>query len=115
MRKLSIASFVVVLGLAAASSQAFAGAKVAEYGDPILGNSYRSCTWTQTYSTGGGGYLYKEYNVVCPASGGIPSINITAGTVVNYSPYGGETCTFYVPSGYNTSYNSCQNWRINLN
>jgi len=114
MRKLSITSFVAVLGLVAASSQAFAGAKVAEFGDPVLGNSYRSCTWTQTYSTGGGGYIYTEYNVVCPASGGIPAINITAGSVVN-NPYSSPTCTFYVPSGYNTSYNSCSNWRIYLN
>lgn len=112
MRTSSIASFVATLGLVAASTQAFAGVKVAEYGDPILGNSYRGCTWTQTYSTGGGGYLYTQYNVVCPASNGIPAINITAGIVLNYSTYGGTTCNFYVPVGYSTSYNSCSNWRI---
>lgn len=114
MKKSSIASFVAVLGLVAASSQAVAGVKVAEFGDPQLGNSYRNCTWTQTYSTGGGGYIYKEYNVVCPASNGIPAIDITAGIVINYpsNPWAGETCNFYVPSGYYTSYNSCSNWRI---
>lgn len=118
MRTSSIASFVAVLGLVAASSQALAGPKVAEFGDPQLGNSYRNCTWTQTYSTGGGSYQYNEYNIVCPASNGIPAINITAGGVINknpYDPYAAETCTFYVPAGYYTSYNSCQNWRIYLN
>lgn len=107
MKKSSIASFVAVLGLVAASSQAFAGVKVAEFGDPQLGNSYRNCTWTQTYSTGGPGYEYKQYNVVCPASNGIPAIDITAGIYTS-----GTSCTFYVPSGYYTSSNSCSNWRI---
>ena len=116
MKKYSMTSLVVAFGLAAASSQAFAGTKVAEFGDPVLGNSYHDCTWTQTYSTGGGGYIYKEYNVVCPAYNSIPAINITAGSVVNNNgPYSGETCTFYVPSGYTTSYNSCSNWRIYKN
>ncbi|MDZ4260904.1 MAG: hypothetical protein U1B30_01045 [Pseudomonadota bacterium] len=115
MRTSSITSFVAVLGLVAASSQAFAGAKVAEFGDPLLGNSYRGCTWTQTYSTGGSGYLYKQYNVVCPASNGIPAINITAGIVINGNPSAPTSCTFYVPSGYYTSSNSCSNWRIYLN
>ncbi len=110
MRTSSITSFVAVLGLVAVSSQAFAGGKVAEFGDPILGNSYRGCTWTQTYSTGGYGYLYTQYNVVCPASNGIPAVNITAGIALN-----GSSCTFYVPAGYSTSYNSCSNWRIYLN
>lgn len=118
MRISSIVSFFAVLGLVAASSQALAGSKVAEFGDPQLGNSYRSCTWTQTYSTGGTGYQYKQYNVVCPASNGIPAINITASSVVNkdpYNPYAGESCTFTVPAGYSTSYNNCSNWRIYLN
>jgi hypothetical protein len=118
MRTLSIASLVAVLGLAAMSSQALAGPKVAEFGDPVLGNSYRNCTWTQTYGTGGSGYQYKEYKVVCPASNGIPAISITAGAAIYkdpYNPYSAETCTFYVPSGYYTSYNSCSNWRIYLN
>lgn len=118
MRKSSIVSFVAVLGLVAASSQALAGGKVAEFGDPILGNSYRSCTWTQTSSTGGGGYISTQYNVVCPASGGIPAINITASSLVHrdiYNPYAAETCTFTVPSGYSTSYDNCRNWRIYLN
>jgi len=110
MRTSSITSFVAVLGLVAISSQAFAGGKVAEFGDPILGNSYRGCTWTQNYSSGGGGYVYTQYNVVCPASNGIPAININAGIAVN-----GSSCTFTVPSGYSTSYNSCSNWRIYLN
>ena len=118
MRTSSIASFVAVLGLVAASSQAFAGTKVAEFGDPQLGNSYRGCTWTQTYSTGGYGYEYWQYNVVCPASNGIPAINITASVSITKNPsnpYAGETCTFYVPSGYYTSYNNCRNWRIYKN
>ena len=111
MKKYSITSLVAALGLAAASSQAFAETKVAEFGDPDLGNSYHDCTWTQVYSTGGGGWIYKEYNVVCPAYGSIPAINITAGSVVNNN----GTCTFYVPSGYTTNYNSCSNWRIYKN
>lgn len=118
MRTSSITSFVAVLGLVAVSSQAFAGGKVAEFGDPILGNSYRGCTWTQTYSTGGGGYLYTQYNVVCPASGGIPAVNINASIYITYNPHNpwsGQSCTFTVPSGYSTSYNSCSNWRIYLN
>jgi hypothetical protein len=110
MRTSSITSFVAVLGLVAVSSQALAGGKVAEFGDPILGNSYRGCTWTQIYSGGGGGYLYTQYNVVCPASNGIPAVNINASITVN-----GSSCTFTVPSGYYTSYNSCSNWRIYLN
>jgi hypothetical protein len=117
MRKLSIASFVAALGLVAASTQAFAGPKVAEIGDPILGSSYRGCTWTQNYNTGGSGYEYRQYNVVCPASDGIPAIDITAGISINKDPYNPSvtTCTFYVPSGYYTGYNSCSNWRIYLN
>lgn len=118
MRKLSIASFVATLGLVAASTQAFAQVKVAEYGDPIIGNSYHGCTWTQNYSTGGSGYEYKQYNVVCPAYGSIPAININAGISINkdpYNPYAATTCNFYVPTGYSTGYNSCSNWRIYLN
>ena len=118
MKKLSIASFIAALGLVAASTQAFAGTEVAEYGDPVTGNSYRDCTWTQNYSTGGYGYEYKQYNVVCPASSGIPAINITAGIALNKdpsNPYAATTCTFYVPSGYYTGYNSCTHWRIYLN
>lgn len=118
MRKSSVTSLVAALGLVAVSSQAFAGGKVAEYGDPILGNSYRGCTWTQTYSTGGYGYLYTQYNVACPASNGIPAVNITAGAYFSFDPnnyWGTRSCTFTVPSGYSTSYNSCDNWRIYLN
>jgi hypothetical protein len=114
MRTSSIASFVAILGLVAASSQVFAGAKVAEFGDPQIGNSYRNCTWTPTYSTGGFGYEYWQYNVSCPASNGIPAISITASVSITKSS-STETCTFSVPAGYNTSYNSCRNWRIYLN
>lgn len=114
MRISSITSFVAVLGLVTASSQALAGAKVAEFGDPQIGNSYRNCTWTQTYSTGGSGYEYWQYNVVCPASNGIPAINITASVSITKNS-STETCTFSVPAGYNTDYSSCRNWRIYLN
>ena len=119
MRKLSIASFVTALGLVAASTQAFAGPKVAEYGDPVTGSTYRSCVWTQTYSTGGSGYEYRQYNVACPASSdGIAAINITASISITKNPSNPSaptTCTFSVPSGYYTGYNSCSNWRIYLN
>ena len=57
-----VAAIVMALGL---SAVAHADQKVAEYGDPVLGNSYGGCTFTQVYSTGGGYYLYNEYNITC--------------------------------------------------
>ena len=63
--------------------------KVAEFGDPVIGNSYAGCTFTKVYSTGGGGFLYDEYQITCPA-GGPYKVGVYFNTQQN--PY---QCTFY--------------------
>lgn len=100
-----------LLGLVTASliaTSAFAGTKIAEYGDPILGNSYNNCTFTVTYGTGGSGYTYTEYSISC--DGGH---NPTVGVLQQQpsQPWQSPTCTFYPSSGY-TANGNCDNWRV---
>lgn len=84
--------------------------KVAEFGDPIIGNSYGGCSFTRVYSTGGSGFLYDEYQITCP-SGGPYKVGVYFNTQYPY-PY---QCTFY--PGNNSYYVSgdCTNWRVYLN
>lgn len=83
--------------------------KVAEFGDPIIGNSYAGCTFTKVYSTGGGGFLYDEYQITCPA-GGPYEVGVYFNTQYPY-PY---QCTFYPgDSSYYVS-GDCTNWRVYL-
>jgi hypothetical protein len=98
---------VGVLAASLVSAPAFAE-KVAEYNDPILGNSYNNCTFTQTYGTGGGGWLYTEYSISC--DGGH---NPTVGVYEDRPQYSWQlsSCTFYPSSGYTVSGN-CSNWRV---
>jgi hypothetical protein len=100
-----IATVVMALGFSAAAH----AQKVAEYGDPILGNSYGGCTFTQTYSTGGPGYLYNEYQIACPSG------TYIVGVETNYSSWNGTTCKFHPRSTAYYASGSCSNWRVYLN
>jgi hypothetical protein len=91
--------------------------KVAEYGDPVIGNSYGGCTFTQVYGTGGGGYgytyQYTDYQITCPSGVykvGVYSYLDTSG----YYGYGSPTCTFYPGSSSYYVTGSCSNWRVYL-
>ena len=100
-----IATAAMVFGLASAAQ---ADQKVAEYGDPVLGNSYGGCTFTQIYGTGGGGYLYNEYRIACTSG------TYIVGVSSNFSSWGGTTCTFYSRSTAYRAEGSCSNWRVYL-
>lgn len=82
--------------------------KVAEYGDPVIGNSYAGCTFTQTYGTGGSGFLYNAYRIDCP-SGGPYQVGVYTSTL--YYPY---QCTFYPGNSSYYVEGSCTNWRVYL-
>lgn len=99
-----IATAAMVLGLVSA---AHADTKVAEFGDPVLGNSWGGCTFTKTYSTGGGGYLFDQYQISCPT--GTYSVGVAKNTSTSW-----PTCTFY--PGNSTYYvqGDCSNWRVYL-
>lgn len=100
-----IAAAVLALGF---SAVAHADVKVAEYGDPAIGNSYGGCTFTQTYSTGGGGYLYKEYKIACTSG------TYTVGVATNFSSGSGSSCTFYTRTAGIYVVGNCSNWRVYL-
>ncbi len=101
-----VAAIVMALGL---SAVAHADQKVAEYGDPVLGNSYGGCTFTQVYSTGGGYYLYNEYNITCTSG------TYVVGVYTNYSNgWNNRTCTFYPGSSAYYVIGSCTNWNVYL-
>ncbi len=100
-----MAAIVVALGL---SAVAHADQKVAEYGDPVLGNSYGGCTFTQIYSTGGGGYLYNEYQIVCTSG------TYIVGVETNFSSGSGTTCKFHPRSTAYYANGSCSNWNVYL-
>ena len=85
---------------------AVAGEKVAEYGDPVSGNSFNGCNFTQIYSTGGGGYLYKEYQISCDT--GTYQVGVQTNTSNN-------TCQFYPDSSDYRASGTCSNWRVYLN
>lgn len=100
-----------LLGLVIASlisTSAFAGVKVAEYGDPIIGNSYNNCIFNVTYTTGGGGFLYTEYTINCDG-GHNPVVGVYQ-QQPSY-PWQSPSCTFYPSSGY-TANGECENWRV---
>ncbi|WP_149867942.1 hypothetical protein [Cellvibrio sp. PSBB023] len=99
-----VAAIVMALGL---SAVAHADQKVAEYGDPALGNSYGGCTFTQVYSTGGGSYLYKEYQISCSSG------SYRVGVATNYTSLG-ATCSFWSASGEYYVQGGCSNWRVYL-
>lgn len=94
------------------SASALGGPKVAEWGDPAIGNDYNDCEFQQVYGTGGGGYLYSEYEITCPDYG-----TFTVGVLESWNPHGGyykpRTCTFYPEGGY-TANGTCDNWRVYL-
>lgn len=93
------------------SAPSYADTKVAEYGDPVIGNSYHNCTFDPVYSTGGGNFLYTEYEINCP-SYGTYEVGVTAN--ITYTPYYTETCSFQTgdPSYYVNG--NCDNWRVYL-
>lgn len=103
---------VIVLGFFGGMSQAYAGTKVAEFGDPVLGNDFNNCTFTQVYGTGGIGYEYKEYQVTCPEGAPRGAVDEKVGVVRNSYPY--VSCTFYPSSGHYMQGN-CNNWRLYRN
>lgn len=100
--KLKIIALSIVLFGFTATAHA---AKVAEYGDPVIGNSYAGCSFSLTYSTGGGGYLYQEYTITCPTGG-----PYQVGVQTQYSPY--TTCSFYPGDDSYYVNGSCENWRV---
>ena len=102
-----LTQFALTLVLSGFTATALADTKVAEYGDPVLGNSYGGCTFTRTYSTGGGGYLYEEYTINCTSGG-----PYTAGVVTNYPQFGATYCDFYVPDDDYYVNGDCENWRL---
>lgn len=101
---------LVVVSCLTASSLAYGGEKVAEYGDPVIGNSYNDCEFDQVYGTGGGGYVYREYEVECPGYD-----TFTAGVVESWHQYPvpGSSCSFYPDDGY-YMHGNCDNWRVYL-
>lgn len=107
MKLKAITALILSLGFAASVQ---AGTKVAEYGDPVIGNDYNNCSFTRTFGTGGGSFLYDEYEVVCPNIG-----TYTVGVQMNYDPYNyhiSRRCTFTTgSSGYYVRGN-CDNWII---
>ncbi len=98
-----IASAALFLGLI---STAQADTKVAEYGDPIIGNSYGGCTFTRIYSTGGGGFLYDQYQISCPS--GTYVIGVYKQTT------GSPSCTFTPGNSTYYAEGNCSNWRVYL-
>ena len=80
------------------------GTKVAEYGDPVLGNSFNGCVFEDVFNTGGHGYTYTEYRINCDT--GIYWIGVQN----NYS-----FCTFHPLSNEYTANGSCSNWRVYTN
>ena len=82
--------------------------KVAEFGDPVIGNSYAGCTFTKTYGTGGGGYLYDEYQITCPTGG-----PYKVGVYYNTQQYPYQ-CTFYPGNSSYYVQGNCTNWRVYL-
>ncbi len=107
------AIMLTALGL---MSQAYAGPKVAEFGDRTIGNTFHNCTFTNTYSTGGGGYEYAQYRVQCPYHPAVgSSINIVVGRTHTFG-YGQQSCQYYPPSGFTMNgNNNCSNWRVYKN
>ncbi len=106
-----IAAAAMVFGLASGAH----AQKVAEYGDPIIGNSYGGCTFTQVYGTGGGGYsyyyLYTEYKITCPS--GTYKVGVYSHTDTSYwIPM--TNCTFYPGSSSYYVSGDCRNWRVYL-
>lgn len=105
---LSIIVLVSAFGLSAMSAHA---AKVFEWNDPIYGNYPYECSASRTYGTGGQGpgyrFLYDEYTVNCP---GHPSIVI--GREQNWDTWGYTCDITSQTSGYTTSWNNCDNWRV---
>ena len=98
-----IATAALVFGLASAAQ---ADTKVAEYGDPIIGNSYGGCSFTKIYTTGGGGFLYDQYQISCPS--GTYIIGVYTNTSGSYS------CTFTPGNSTYYAEGSCSNWRVYL-
>lgn len=106
--KFKLAIATLIFGL---TSTAYAEQKIAEYGDRDLGNSWGGCVFNPGYSTGGGGYLYNEYNIVCPSG----NYRVGVSTTWPYSWNPGLTkCTFHPPAGYYVI-GDCKNWRLYRN
>ncbi|MCR6651344.1 MAG: serine hydrolase [Cellvibrionaceae bacterium] len=92
-----------IFGIALAVSEVHA-AKIFEWNDPIQGNYPSECSAIQTYSSGGGGYLYKQYKVECPFH--IVMVDWTKNVNTN-------ACTMNsTSSGYTISVSNCDNWRV---
>lgn len=102
-----LASVAMVLGLV---SVAHADQKVAEYGDPLIGNSYGGCTFSLIYQTGGSGFLYNQYQISCPSGTYIVGVYQQTSS----SPYGQPVCTFTTGSSSYYAEGSCSNWRVYL-
>lgn len=107
MRKSLILGFFVMLF----SMAAHAYVKVAEYGDPIIGNDYNDCEFNKTYGAGGPGYRYDEYTISCPSHG---TYVVGVHTQNPSQPYYSPTCTFYPQEDGYFAEGNCENWRVYL-
>lgn len=83
------------------------GYKVAEFGDPAIGNSYNGCEFDNTYSWGGGYTLYKEYTISCNTG------QYIMGVIQDNSGF--TSCTFDSESSEYYAAGNCSNWRVYLN
>lgn len=90
-----------------ATAQAYV--KLAEFGDPDIGNSYGGCTFTKNYGTGGSGFLYDQYLITCPS--GTYQVGVYKSTL-SFPCY---QCTFYPASNTYFVEGTCDNWRVYRN
>ncbi|MCU4675963.1 zinc-dependent metalloprotease [Catenovulum sp. 2E275] len=93
----------IIASFKTASGSTPSGTKVAEYGDPVLGNSYNGCSFNQTYSAGGGYTLYREYSISCDT--GVYDV----GVIENIQS---STCSFDPKSNGIYVQGNCNNWRV---
>lgn len=99
-----------------AASASAAAQKVAEYGDPIIGNDYNDCTFQVVYGTGGMGYLYTEYEIQCPGYGTFEvGVEETWNPFNNYPIPNPHTCQFHPGDSSYYANGNCDNWRVYLN
>lgn len=103
---------ILLTAVALAASASATAQKVAEYGDPVIGNDYNDCVFDKVYGTGGGGYLYDEYEITCPSYG---TFVVGVYTSRASNPWEYDTCTFYPGDDSYYVTGNCDNWRVYLN
>ncbi|WP_051235272.1 hypothetical protein [Marinimicrobium agarilyticum] len=107
--------YKMLFAAAAIAASANASAtKVAEYGDPVIGNDYNDCEFEKVYGTGGAGYLYDEYEITCPSYGTYEVGVYTAITPISWGQ-DWTSCTFYPGDDSYYVSGNCDNWRVYLN